>query len=71
MDADTEWIDLDGDGVSAEEDCDDNDPTSLSIHGDPECDGFYLHSNWVTVSGLNLDRIGRPFNRWGFVVNSC
>ena len=48
-DADTEGIDLDGDGVSAEEDFDDKDPTSLSIHEDPECDGFYLHSNGVTV----------------------
>ena len=33
----------------ADGDCDDSDATSLTVAEDPECDGFYLDSNGVTV----------------------
>jgi surface protein len=46
---DTDIIDEDGDGVPAEDDCDDSDDTAVSRSADPECDGFYLHDNGVTV----------------------
>ena len=50
--------DADGDGLGdfdaappydAGSDCDDSDAASFTIDDDPECDGFYLHSNGITV----------------------
>ena len=43
--------DRDGDGYSpADGDCDDSDATAwAALDEDPECDGFYLHTDGVTV----------------------
>ena len=42
--------DVDCDGVQSADDCDDSDSTViLTVNDDPECDGFYLHANGVTV----------------------
>ena len=41
--------DLDGDGYPLAEDCDDNDESLIGVTEDPECDGFYLHTNGITV----------------------
>ena len=42
-------VDRDKDGVLEDDDCDDYDPTSLTVFTDPECDDFYLADNGVTV----------------------
>lgn len=41
--------DADCDGILTVDDCDDGDASSLTVFIDPECDGFYLASNGVTV----------------------
>ena len=41
--------DMDCDGVLTIDDCDDTNPISLIIDVDPECDGFYIDLNGVTV----------------------
>ncbi len=41
--------DADCDGVATADDCNDRDPASTTVADDPECDGFYLHSNGVAV----------------------
>ena len=52
--------DADGDGYSVDEDCDDNDATSQTVFTDPECDGFYLAENQITVRcpGAAIDASG-------------
>jgi hypothetical protein len=55
------YEDCDGDGVTvADGDCDDSDATSLTVAEDPECDGFYLDLNGVTVlcPGVEVDDAG-------------
>ena len=47
--ADPGCEDIDGDGVPHRIDCDDHDPDAPSRYDDPECDGFYLAQNGVTV----------------------
>lgn len=42
-------IDGDQDGLADDEDCDDANPSAPSVAQDPECDGFYLAENGVTV----------------------
>ena len=42
--------DADCDGVLTVDDCDDNDANNTDVNTyDAECDGFYLHSNGITV----------------------